>query len=167
MSVLHESDYIFLIASVLIFIDGVRFVLKIAGKTVNENVFLGIMLSVSPIITFVLFLLSQYTNFSPGNWFVFDESKSIETFVIIFEIKILYQSVDDLFYEELITRLLEPCIILVLIPIFIYKSICRLNAGIYVAFAGINIVYIILICYYMNKKRQDDIRNVKNEKMDM
>ncbi|SES65417.1 hypothetical protein [[Clostridium] polysaccharolyticum] len=164
---MHESDYIFLIASVLIFIDGVRFVLKIAGKTVNENVFLGIMLSVNPIITFVLFLLSQYTNFSPGNWFVFDESKSIETFVIIFEIKILYQRMDDLFYEELITRLLEPCIILVFIPIFIYKSICRLNAGIYAAFAGINIVYIILICYYMNKKRQDDIRNVKNEKMDM
>lgn len=147
---MNEWDYILLVISILLFIEDIKLLLKIAGKTVNQNMFMGMMLAISPVITIVLFVINKYTVvFSSG---CLARMKPIAILILLIEVEILHQHDRELFYEKQIARLLGIGTVLIFLPILVLKSKCRINIAVYVLFNCTSIAYIVLVCYYEKKK---------------
>ena len=149
---LYELDYIFLTVTVLLFIEDLKLVLKIAGKDVNRIIFLVMMLTVSPVITIVLFVMVKYTGVFRSDCLIFDKMKPVGIWILLTEAEILHQYEKEFFYEKHFVRLLGGGTVLILLPILTLKSLCRLNKAIYALFNCVSVAYIVLACYYESKK---------------
>ncbi|MBR3771130.1 MAG: hypothetical protein IKL07_02560 [Clostridium sp.] len=138
---LNEWDYILLVISTLLFIEDIKLLLKIAGKTVNENMFMGMMLAITPVITIILFSSGYLASMKP-----------IGILILLIEAEILHQYDRELFYEKQFARLLGIGIVLIFLLILVLKSLARINIVVYVLFNCTSVAYIVLVCYYEKKK---------------
>lgn len=165
---MHHSTvltYCIVILSIIMLLDSVRFALKIMKKSLNEKIFLIMIVVTNPIALFILYGIDKYTSLLPAGYnFTFAE---LEYAALAMELIVLMSNLGKRFFHEYVLDPFSLIVLLGALPICEYVdpkvTICM---WLRIIFYLLSIAYIILIWYHNYKNERNCVANGKVDEKD-